>query len=246
MKNKTILFGSILIVCVLAVVLLLFIWPDNTANTPQNSQQNSQQKEEDTSSKDSEKEPDTTTENTTETPSTEEPSTDAPSTEEPSTDAPSTEVPSTDTPSTDKPSTDTPSTDAPTTPSVNVDTSSLNGKIAALAAAQLGKSYGYGEEGPDLFDTSGLVYYCFTQNGIAIPRTVKEQATFGTEVSKENIQPGDVVFFWTDTPGTAQYVGIYIGDGKFVAARSTKKTVAELDFEGPYFSERFVSARRFW
>ena len=232
-NNRNILIGVILVVCVLAAVLLLVLWPSKPANSQQDPKPNTQQSQVDTS-KDTETQKDTQADTTTETPST-----------DVTTETPSTDDPSTDDPSTDEPSTDKPSTDKPSNPSVNVDTTTVNGKIAALALAQVGKVYEYAEEGPDAFDTSGLIYYCHTQNGINIPRTVKEQATHGTEVSKENLKPGDVVFFWTDTPGVAQYVAIYVGDGKLVAARSSKGDVAELNF-GAYFTEHFVTARRFW
>jgi len=128
----------------------------------------------------------------------------------------------------------------------NTDASALNQKIAAFAIAQIGKGYEWGAEGPDNFDASGLIYYCFTENGISIPRVIKEQAAFGAEVSKENIQPGDVVFFWNDTPGTAQYVGIYVGDGKLIVVRNSTELVGELNMNSDYYNERLVCIRRFW
>ena len=69
---------------------------------------------------------------------------------------------------------------------------------------------------------------------------------YGTEISREDIQPGDVVFFYFEEEGEAEYVGIYIGGGKFIAARSTAGTVGEMDMNSSYYADRFVTARRYW
>lgn len=127
----------------------------------------------------------------------------------------------------------------------NTDTADdIADKIVAMVKAQIGKTYAWGEEGPDAFDVSGLIYYCFTENGINVPRTVKELATHGEELSFEEMQPGDVVFFWSDTEGTPQYAGIYIGGGKFIAVKSSINSVEEINI-GSYFTEHFLYARRY-
>ena len=111
---------------------------------------------------------------------------------------------------------------------------------------QIGKGYEWGEEGPDNFDASGLIFYCYTQNGISIPRTIKEMATHGAEIDEKNMMPGDVVFFWNDTPGTEQFVGLYIGDGKIIIVSSRADEVQEISVDSDYYQKRFVSVRRFW
>ena len=93
---------------------------------------------------------------------------------------------------------------------------------------------------------SGLVYYCFKEYDIKLPRKVKDQGTHGEEVDKEDLLPGDVVFFYNDEPGTIQYCGIYIGDGMFIAARNSDKPVSEMGLNTNYFTERYICARRFW
>ena len=118
--------------------------------------------------------------------------------------------------------------------------------LVATAKSAIDVPYEFGGSGPDSFDTSGLIYYCFREVGLYVPRRVSEQAVHGTEVSRDNLQPGDVVFFYTETEGEAEYVGIYIGNGKFIAARSTAGTVGEMDMNSPYYTERFVTARRYW
>lgn len=136
-------------------------------------------------------------------------------------------------------------TQATTEPGAPAEPSSLGDAVAALAQAQLGKPFLMGGTGPDEFDASGLIYYCFRENGIDPPRLVSGQSSFGQHVDKENLQPGDVLFFWTENPGEAEYVGIYIGGGKFIAARNSKYPVSEMGLNTDYFTERFVCARRF-
>jgi len=176
----------------------------------------------------------------------------APSTEatEPSSEAtePSTEPtePSSETtePSTE-PTEPTSEPTEPTEPPTIPTFATIGEQIAYFAKMQLGKPYLYGGSGPDAFDTSGFIYYCFRQNGIDAPRALKDQATFGIEVSKEDLQPGDAVFFWTDTPGKIQYPAIYIGDGKIIAARRTDYPVSEMSLSSSYYAERYITARRF-
>ena len=146
-----------------------------------------------------------------------------------------------------------PPTEAPTaaptaapTEAPTEDEITLGDHIAAFAHMQLEKPYAYGAAGPDEFDVSGLLYYCYREYDIKVPRTTKELAGYGEEVAKEDLMPGDALFFYSDEPGTVQYCGIYIGDGKFIAARNSDKPVSEMQLNGSYFSQRFLFARRFW
>ena len=128
------------------------------------------------------------------------------------------------------------------------ETVTLGQKVAELAKAQIGKPYQLGGTGPDGFDTSGLVYYCLQENGISVSRVIGGQVAGGTPVEKEDLLPGDVVFFWTNEDAEvkeAEYVGIYVGDGKFVAARNPENPAKEFDLTGNYFSTRYVCARRY-
>ena len=116
--------------------------------------------------------------------------------------------------------------------------------IAALAKSLEGKAYAYGEAGPDSFDNSGLVYYCLKQNGVDAPRRTLDLAAAGTEVAQSDLAPGDVVFFYNDVPGTAQYAGIYLGDNQFIAADNEEKPITIHDLSLPYFQNTYVTARR--
>ena len=109
----------------------------------------------------------------------------------------------------------------------------------------VGKPFEFGGSGPNNFDTSGLIYYCFKQSDVSIPRTVVEQYNYGTAVEKEDLQPGDAVFFYMETPDEAEYVGIYVGDDTFICASSSKNAVREVSFSNAYFAERYLGARRY-
>lgn len=88
---------------------------------------------------------------------------------------------------------------------------------AALRAAmtKLGKPYLWGAEGPNSFDCSGLVLWAFQQVGVNnLPRTAANQAGMGRAVSSSELQPGDLVFFYSPI----SHVGIYSGEGKVLNA----------------------------
>lgn len=98
---------------------------------------------------------------------------------------------------------------------VGVTSTNADGMKALEAAmTKLGAPYGWGATGPDFFDCSGLVVWSYAQQGKTVPRTSQAQMAGGMPVSREDLQPGDVVGFY---PG-ATHVGIYAGDGKVVHA----------------------------
>ena len=89
------------------------------------------------------------------------------------------------------------------------------GQIAVQAAlTRIGDPYVWGAAGPGQFDCSGLVMWAFQQAGISLPHSSYAQAAGGQPVSREQMQPGDVVTYYSD----ASHVGIYIGDGMMVHA----------------------------
>ena len=89
------------------------------------------------------------------------------------------------------------------------------------ALAQVGDRYVYGATGPNSFDCSGLTSFSYKAAGISLPRTSKAQSTFGTPVSKGNLQPGDLVFFYSPV----SHVAMYIGNGQIVHALNSSKPV---------------------
>ncbi len=106
-----------------------------------------------------------------------------------------------------------------------------NSTVAAFIRAarrQIGDDYQWGAEGPSGFDCSGLVWFALNRAGVDIPRTTA--AGFQSQldsVNKANLKPGDLVYFDYGRlgPGTADHIGIYIGNGKMIAASSSADQV---------------------
>jgi len=82
------------------------------------------------------------------------------------------------------------------------------------AATQLGKPYVWGAEGPNSYDCSGLTSWAFKKAGVTLPRSSSQQALVGRAVSWDQLQPGDLVFYYSPV----SHVGIYAGNGTFIDA----------------------------
>lgn len=105
----------------------------------------------------------------------------------------------------------------------------------------IGTPYVFGSNGPSAFDCSAFTKYVFSHFGIGLPRTSQAQYNAGTNISRNNLQPGDLVFFNTYT--YLGHVGIYIGGGDFIHASSSKGvTVSSLN-DG-YYNSRFQGGTR--
>ncbi|MFG1932061.1 peptidoglycan hydrolase RipC [Mycobacterium sp. NPDC048908] len=99
--------------------------------------------------------------------------------------------------------------------------------IIQAALSRIGSPYVWGGSGPGQFDCSGLVMWSFQQAGISLPHSSQALAQGGQAVSMDQIQPGDLVTYYSD----ASHVGIYIGDGMMVHASTygTPVRVAPVD-----------------
>jgi cell wall-associated NlpC family hydrolase len=115
--------------------------------------------------------------------------------------------------------------------------------IAGTALGLRGAPYRSGGSDPRGFDCSGFIEYVFSQHGIAVPRTVEELHRAGTDVSSQDMQPGDLVFFDT-TGGGPSHVGMVIGGDEFVHAPSGAGVVRVERLGAPYWSQRFVGIKR--
>ena len=89
------------------------------------------------------------------------------------------------------------------------------------AMAQRGKPYVWAASGPGSFDCSGLVQYAYAAAGIDLPHSSRLQAGTGRPVSRNELQPGDLVAFYSPI----SHIGIYIGNGQMVHAPSTGDVV---------------------
>ncbi|HEY9190422.1 MAG TPA: NlpC/P60 family protein [Sulfurovum sp.] len=109
-----------------------------------------------------------------------------------------------------------------------------------------GGRYVWGGTTPEGFDCSGYVQYLYRKHNINLPRTAWEQSKKGKNVTRENLQKGDLLFFLTDKKRgiPVTHVGIYLGDGKFIHAASKKDGIIISPIDHGSYAETFVSARR--
>ena len=109
----------------------------------------------------------------------------------------------------------------------------------------IGIRYKYGGSAPESgLDCSGLVRYVFKQVwGKELPRTSEEISQLGQKVDKQDLQPGDLVFYNT-LRHSFSHVGIYLGDQKFIHAPSRGGQVRIESMDLSYWKKRFNGARR--
>lgn len=115
--------------------------------------------------------------------------------------------------------------------------------VVATALTFRGVPYRYGGSDPSGFDCSGFVQYVFARLGLRLPREVRDQFDASAPVDRDDIRPGDLVFFETVSRGPS-HVGIAIGGDEFVHAPSTRGVVRVERFTVDYWSERWIGARR--
>ncbi|MFQ3610627.1 MAG: NlpC/P60 family protein [Fimbriimonadales bacterium] len=115
--------------------------------------------------------------------------------------------------------------------------------IIQRAMGYLGHPYRRGGTSARGFDCSGFTTYIFRQHGIQLPRTSASQAGVGKPVPRNQLQPGDLVFFRT-RGRRISHVGIYIGNGKFVHSSSARGRVRVDTLNSGYYYQRYAGARR--
>ncbi|MEZ0369585.1 MAG: C40 family peptidase [Candidatus Sericytochromatia bacterium] len=130
-------------------------------------------------------------------------------------------------------------------PSYATSSFQLFGQEVVLSASQhLGLPYIWGGEDPNRgFDCSGLIKYTFEEFNVELPHRADLQYNYGEPVKKDELQPGDIVFFSTGGYPIG-HVGIYVGEGKFIHAPRRGRPISIDSITTGYFSARFVGARR--
>ena len=118
-------------------------------------------------------------------------------------------------------------------------------ELATEALSYLGIRYRYGGDSPETgLDCSGLVQNVFRNAlGLDLPRTAAQMATVGDKVDRQELKPGDLVFFNTMRRAFS-HVGIYLGEGRFVHAPSSGGRVRVENMNIRYWANRFNGGRR--
>jgi len=128
---------------------------------------------------------------------------------------------------------------------VRQNVSSRASDLVVNAMGFLGVPYKRGGNSEDTgFDCSGFVRATFEKTiGLVLPRRANEQAAATDHIDKNDLRPGDLVFFNT-MKRAFSHVGIYVGDGKFIHAPRTGASVRVEDMRAAYWQRRFDGARR--
>jgi len=118
----------------------------------------------------------------------------------------------------------------------DVDASGRAAVAISYAMAQVGKAYVYGAAGPNAFDCSGLMMMAWAQAGISLPHSSSAQYGVGRHVSSSDLQPGDLVFYYSPI----SHVAMYIGNGLIVEAANPGAGIRV----SPVFSMPYAGATR--
>lgn len=118
-------------------------------------------------------------------------------------------------------------------------------EVADVAMGLLGLSYRWAGISPQTgFDCSGLVYYVYEQFGVTLSRDTFAQVRYGMPVARDELEPGDLVFFANTYVAGVAHVGIYVGDDRFVhAVQPGIPVTISLLWDG-YWGPRYIAARR--
>jgi cell wall-associated NlpC family hydrolase len=119
-------------------------------------------------------------------------------------------------------------------------------QIVDFALQFKGYPYVYAGEGPYAFDCSGFTMFVIHNTlGIDIPHDMRVQYQIGRPVSRDELQPGDEVFFQNTFEPGMSHTGIYIGNGQFIHAETESSGVRISDLSSDYYSSRWYGAVRF-
>jgi len=128
-------------------------------------------------------------------------------------------------------------------PTQDIPGASVGTEIALRAISLVGRPYQWGGAGPSSFDCSGLVRYVHAQLGIAVPRTAAEQYRAAKPVKLSGLAPGDLLFFRINGKRVS-HVAIYAGEGRFVHAPQTGRSVELRTLDDAFYAPRLVGAGR--
>ena len=128
--------------------------------------------------------------------------------------------------------------------SSSVPSNPIGSDVVEYALQFEGYSYVYGTNGPNTFDCSGFVQYVYKHFGIYLSRSSSTQANDGVYVSKDDLEPGDVLIFRDTSNSRIGHVGLYIGGGQFIHASNSRTGVIISSLDTSAYQKRYVCARR--
>lgn len=113
-----------------------------------------------------------------------------------------------------------------------------------IAMQQIGDPYKWGATGPNAFDCSGLVYYSYRHAGVSVPRTSTEQAGAARHISRNQMRPGDLMFF--DDGGSVHHVAIFLhwGSGHHAVMLHAPQPGEHVQVSSPWTSQWFAGTLR--
>ena len=121
---------------------------------------------------------------------------------------------------------------------------SRSSEAVVQAVAQLGTPYRWGGESAQRgFDCSGLTRHAYQAADLSLPRTSYQQFRATRRVARDELRPGDLVFFRLNGR-RVDHVGIYVGGKRFIHAPSRGKTVSFARLDNGYWSRRYVGGGR--
>ena len=130
-----------------------------------------------------------------------------------------------------------PSTTAAVAPAAAAAATPAAQLVVDTAMAQRGKPYAWAASGPGSFDCSGLTSFAYRAAGVSLPHSSRMQSQMGQAVPRDQLQPGDLVFFYSPV----SHVGIYIGNGQMVHAPTSGDVVKVAPLMSGYAGARRIA-----